>query len=238
MKIIGIGRCGNNILEFIKKQDFTKIQDKHEFVSVENITDIASFECNEADKIFTISGFGGDSSAKLTIDLTKKLLKNNVQVKNMIIFPFNIESRTNKAIQGIDELSSVHKNIEIFSNDALLNEDNQDKTMAELMKIYDSEIFNTITIHDKRQLYRSFIISTKKDDKVYTALVHFWSKSYTIDIVTPKFESFYCDTSIGFISDFRWNFKDDSDKCVMDVEEHSMKMLVEYIEKEKGYNEK
>jgi len=228
IKIIGIGGCGNNILEFFKQQDFTNIENEYEFISVKNDSDIDSIEYKEDDKIFTISGFGGQTASKLTIDLTKSILDNNGQVKNMIIFPFSIESTTKKATQEIEELSSIHKNIEIFPNDALSDENNQDKTMAELMQIYDSKIFNTITIKDKRQLYRSFIISTKKDDKVYTAIVHFWSKSYKITLVEPKCKMID-NSSIGYIADHRFDFKNSDNKYIVDIEEIAINKINEYI---------
>jgi len=234
IKIIGIGGCGNNILEFIKKQDFTNIENEYEFISIKNDSDIDSIEYKEEDKIFTISGFGGQTASKLTIDLTKKIVDNNGQVKNMIIFPFSIETTINKAIKEIEELSSVHKNIEIFPNDAISNENNQNITMSELMREYDSKIFYTLTTKSKIGLHRSFIINTQKDDKVYVAIVRFWSKSFTVTIMTPKFERLDCLTSIGNIANHRYDFKNDSDKYVIDVKERSMKVLVDYIEKEKS----
>ena len=234
IKIIGIGKCGNNILEFIKKQDFTNIENEYKFISVKNDSDIDSIEYQEDDKIFTISGFGGQTASKLTIDLTKSILDNNCQVKNMIIFPFSAETTVNKATQEIEELSFIHKNIEIFPNDALSNENNQDKTMAELMKIYDSKIFNTITANDKRQLYRSFIIDTKKDDKVYTAIVHFWSKSFTVTIIEPHYKMIDSGSMMLMIpSRFAFKDEDKSTSSIQDIEEIANNVLNTYIEKKR-----
>jgi len=230
IKIIGIGGCGNNILEFIKKQDFTNIENDYEFISVKNETDVDNLEYEAEDKIFTIAGFGGNTAGKLTIDLTKKILDKHYQVKNLIIFPFSYETRTQQAIHAIEELSSIHRNIEIFPNDILSSKDNQDKTMAELMKIYDSKIFDTIMIHDKRQFYRSFIVSAKKDDKAYTAIVHFWSKDIQVTLLEPEFK--VLDSShMPFMAPSKFAFKneDKSTSGIQDVEEIANKFLNSYI---------
>ena len=230
IKIIGIGGCGNNILEYIKKQDFANIENDYEFISVKNSSDINSIEYKEEDKIFTIAGFGGNTAGKLTIDLTKKIVDKHYQVKNLIIFPFSYETRNKQAIHAIEELSSIHRNIEIFPNDTLSNKDNKDKTMAELMKMYDSKIFDTITIHDKRQFHRSFIVSAKKDDKAYTAVVHFWSKDIQITLLEPEFK--ILDSShMPFVAPSRFAFagEDKSIGSIQNVELIGQNILEEYI---------
>lgn len=132
-------------------------------------------------------------------------------------------------------MATIHRNIEIFPNDALLDNNSQDKTMAQLMRFYDSEIFNTITINDKRQLYRSFITSTKKDDEVYTAIVHFWSKSLTVTLIEPTYEMIGS-TSMMLMVPSRFAFKDEerSTSSIQDIEEIANNVLNNYIEKEKG----
>ena len=234
IKIIGIGRCGNNILEFFKEQNIINIENDYDFISVKHDADIDSIEYKEEDKIFTISGFGGNSAAKLIIDLTKKVIDKNYQLKNIIIFPFNYETTTQKAIQSIAELSAIHRNIEIFPNDALLDKNSQDKTMAELMRLYDSEIFNTITIHDKRQLYRSFVTSVKHDDEIYTAIVHFWSKAYDITLIEPTYKIISSSNMMLMIpSRFAFKDEDKSSSSIQNIEEIAHNILNNYIEKEK-----
>ena len=139
-------------------------------------------------------------------------------------------TRNKQAIHAIEELSSIHRNIEIFPNDTLSNKDNQDKTMAELMKMYDSKIFDTITIHDKRQFYRSFIVSAKKDDKAYTAVVHFWSKDIQVTLLEPEFKIF-SSSHMPFMAPSRFAFtgEDKSISAIQDVEEIANNFLNSYI---------
>ena len=70
IKIIGIGGCGNNVLELIEKQNFQDIDDEYKFISVKNNSDVDNIEYKEEDKLFSISGFGGNTAGKLTIYLT------------------------------------------------------------------------------------------------------------------------------------------------------------------------
>jgi len=57
IKIIGIGRCGRNILEFVSKQNFQIKKTNFDFVFVKNVEDIENIEISEDDTIFTISEY-------------------------------------------------------------------------------------------------------------------------------------------------------------------------------------
>ena len=74
IKIIGIGKCGNNILEFIKKQNLQDKKSNFKFISIKNDSDVASIDYKQDDTIITVSGFGGNTAGKLTNKITKDII--------------------------------------------------------------------------------------------------------------------------------------------------------------------
>lgn len=227
-KIIAIGGCGNNILEFLKKQNYQIKKELHyEFISVKCEEDIKNIIYSKDDVIFTVSGLGGNTAGKLTKKITKSILANDCKVKNIIILPFSMEFTIKEAIEDLEELITINQNMDIFANDDISNETNQDKTMNELMKEYDKIIFDTIIKENKRDM-KSFFIDIKKEDKIYKAIVNFWSKSYKITLVEPTCKMIDS-SSVGNIADHRYDFKDDNDKYILDIKEIAINKINEYI---------
>jgi len=233
--IIGVGGCGNNILEFIKKQNLQDKKSNYKFISIKNNSELASMDYNKNDTVITISGLGGNTAGKLTNKITKDIISNDGNVKNIIVLPFSMEFTIKQAIEELEQLISINQNIEIFANDDILNETNRDKTMSELMKEYDKIIFDTIVKENQREM-KSFFIDIKKKDKIYKAIINFWSKSYKITLVEPKCKMID-NSSIGNIANHRFDFhqsiKSDSDKFIIDIEEIAIKKINEYIKNEK-----
>jgi len=143
-KIIGIGGCGNNILEYFKQQDLQDNKNNYEFISVKNIADIENINLSREDSVYSIAGFGGSIGGELTISLSEKIINNRQKVKNMVVLPFSMESAFKHAMKDIEELKLINKNIEIFPNDALSNINNKDKTMSEVFEEYNNIIFYKI----------------------------------------------------------------------------------------------
>jgi hypothetical protein len=231
-KIIGIGGCGNNILKFLKKQNYqVKKELYYEFISIKCDEDIQNIKYREEDIIFTVSGLGGNTSGSLTLKLTKSIVDQGYDVKNMIVLPFSVESNTKKAIKELEELVEINQNIEIFGNDALLNEKN--KTMSELMREYDFKIFDKITKENQIK-WKTFFITTKANDKLYKAIVNFWSKDYKITLLEPEYKRI--DTShMSYIAASRFAFKDEdrSISGIIDIEEIASSILDNYLTKSK-----
>jgi len=231
IKIIGIGGCGDNILNFIKKQNLQDKKSDYEFISIKNENDIENINFSSDDTIFTISGLGGNTAGNITLLLSKKIIDNNLKVKNIIVLPFSMEFTTKKAVQKLEELISENQNIKIFANDDISNENNQDKTMSELMKEYDNSIFNEIIRKNQREL-KSFIVAIQKDDKTYKAIVNFWSKSYQITLIEPNCKMIH-QSSIGNVANHKFDFKNDDDKYIVDIKEIAINAINEYIKNEK-----
>ncbi|MEA2017345.1 MAG: hypothetical protein U9N59_02755, partial [Campylobacterota bacterium] len=184
--------------------------------------------------IFTISGLGGNTAGNLTILLSKKIIDNNLKVKNIIVLPFSMELTAKKAVKELEELISINQNIKIFANDDISNEKNQDKTMSELMKEYDSIIFNEIIRENQREL-KSFIVAIQKDDKTYKAIVNFWSKDIHTTLLEPNFKLIdNTHMSYGIPSRFAFKDEDRSISSIQDIEEIANNVLSHYIEKEKS----
>jgi len=230
-KIIGIGGCGDNIVNFIKKQNLQDNKGNYEFISIKNEDDVANINFSSDDTIFTISGLGGNTAGNLTILLSKKIIDNNLKVKNIIVLPFSVEFTTKKAIQELEELISTNQNIKIFANDDISNENNQDKTMSELMKEYDRIVFDTIIEDNQREL-KSFIIDIRREDKIYKAIVNFWSKSYQITLIEPNCKMIH-QSSIGNVANHKFDFKNDGNKYIVDIKEIAINTINEYIKNEK-----
>lgn len=139
-KIIGIGGCGNNILEFIKKQNLK--QQDYEFISVKNDDEYQVIKFKEEDKVFTISGLGRQTGTKYTKLISQMAVNDNVKINNLLILPFKFESSSKKADDDLKELLDLHVNIEVYANDDA--SDDKDLKMSTIMRIYDQRIYEKI----------------------------------------------------------------------------------------------
>jgi len=149
-KIIAIGNCGNNILEFLKKQNYQIERDEnYKFISFTTSDDIQQLQLNEDDTIFVVSGLGGSQGGKLTIELTQTLLEKNLKVKNIVILPFNTETNAKKAILELESLIALNQNVEVYPNNDFMEDESN--TMLEIMGLADKVIFDRINRKDENK---------------------------------------------------------------------------------------
>jgi hypothetical protein len=235
IKIVGIGRCGNNILEFIKKQSIQIKKDlKYQFISVNDDDSLNNIKISSGDIIFTVAGYGGSKGSTYTEALTKKVIGKNIEIKNFIILPFLFEGKEDIVNHQIEQLFSINQNVELFPNDELLTKSNQDKKIPELMREYDVLIFNRIT-NEKQVKWRNFITKHKVKNKTYKMVVTFWSKDYKITLIEPIYK--IIDSShMLHMTPSRFAFKDEdkSISSIQDIEKIANNVLINYIKKEKS----
>lgn len=238
-KIIGIGRCGNNILEFLKKQNYQVKKDlNYQFISVNDDESFNSIKFSKDEKVFTIAGYGGSKGSKYIELLTKRAIKENINIKNFTILPFSFEGKAHIVNSELEQLFHINQNVEIFANDELLTDANKDKKIPAVMREYDFLVFDRITKKNQFK-WRNFIIDKKVKNKIYKAVVTFWSKDYKITLIEPDYK--IIDSShMQYIVPSRFAFKDEdkSTSSIQDIEEIASNVLNNYIEKEKSKNEK
>ncbi len=154
-KIIGIGGCGDNILNFlntkidaelvtlqsdVKKLNDSKIKTR---IKIGNDDKLLDSVLDGASKIFIVAGFGGNTGGKFSIELTKKALDKNIEVQNIVILPFMFENE-DKAKQELEELNKINSNVSVYSNRNIANNENKDKKMSEVMRSFDGLILELI----------------------------------------------------------------------------------------------
>lgn len=224
IKIIGIGGCGNNILEHINKQNLDK---NYDCFTIKSSSDLNDIQISQSDVVFTVSGFGGKTAGGVTLDVTKELISKNIKVKNIIVLPFSSETTNKNLITDLETLVSINQNIEVLANDDILKDRDSEMAMSEIMKIYDEVIYEFIKKSNHVDT-KSFFIERKKDNKTYKAIVKFWSKSYKITLLEPLRKMIH-QSSIGNIANHRYDFKNNSDKYVIDIEKIANDKIDEYI---------
>jgi len=226
IKIIGIGRCGRNILEFVSKQNFQIKKTNFDFVFVKNVEDIENIEISEDDTIFTISGLGGSIGSKLTKEFTKKIIEKGIRLKNIVILPFSIESNSKKAIADLEELIEINQNLEVYANEDVAD---KDLTMSQLMRLHDVLIFDRVS-RENQVNWRNFIIEKKVENISYKALMTFWSKNLKVTLLEPSFKVIG-NTHMPLMAPSRIAFKDEdkSTSSIQDIEEIAYRVLNEYI---------
>lgn len=230
VKIIGIGGCGNNILKFLKKQNFQSVKSLYEFISVCSENEFDNIKFDASDTIFTISGLGGNTGGKLTKTISEKAIDKKLEIKNLLILPFNVETNHKKANSDLEELLKINQNIEVHANNDL--SDNKTLTMKEIMKLADEKISDRIT--RKNQVsWRNFIVEQQSQDIHFKALVTFWSKDFKVTLLEPKFK--LIDSShIAFSIPSKFDFKDTNEEInsINNIEEIARNILSQYIQKE------
>jgi len=224
IKVIGIGGCGSNILAYIKKQNLDK---NYDCLTIRSSSDLSDMQISQNDVVFTVSGFGGKTAGGVTLDVTKELISKNIKVKNIIVLPFSSETTNQNIITDLETLVSINQNIEVLANDDILKDRDSEMVMSEVMKIYDEVIYEFIKKSNHVDT-KSFFIERKKDNKTYKAIVKFWSKSYKITFLEPLRKMIH-QSSIGNIANHRYDFKNDSDKYVIDIEKIANDKIDEYI---------
>ena len=224
-KIIGIGRCGNNLLDFLKNQNFQITKSRYEFISVNSLSDLENIDFNKSDRIFTLAGLGGDSGGSLTLRLNEKAISQKLMIKNLLILPFHYETNHKKANLDLEKLLMVNQDIEVYLQDKSLLENTSIKSV-------DERIFESLK-RDTRTPWRNFIVENKINNIDYKALVSFWSKDYTITLIEPKY-SLIADAHLPFIAPSRYDFKDAHCETsnIQDIKAIAQKALVGYVESE------
>jgi len=226
-KTIAIGNCGNNILEFLKKQNYQiKRDENYEFISVANNDDIQQLQLNDENTIFVVSGLGGSRGGKLTVELAQTLLEKNLKVKNIVILPFNAETNANKAILELESLIAINQNVEVYPNNDFMEDESN--TMYEIMGLADKVIFDRINRKNKIT-WKNFIIEDRDDKTNYKALVSFWSKDLKVTLLEPEFKIIDT-THMAFMTPSRFDFKDGDKeiRSIQDVESIAQNILRNY----------
>jgi len=226
IKIIGIGGCGNNILKFIKKQNFQIKKSNFEFISLNNGEDLENITFCSDDTIFTIAGFGGSKGGKFTLLLNQKYLQENIKIKNIIILPFNMERNREQANKDLEELISINQNTEVYPND-----DIEDKLLSteDSMRLYDEKIFDRIK-RENQITWKNIIIEKSVGNKIYKALITYWSKDYKITLTEPEFKVLGSSHMLYMApSKFTLKNRDTSIDNIIDIERIGKNILEEYI---------
>lgn len=180
-KILAIGGCGINIADFIKKQN-----DKYLEVYIVNSKDeFFDLDIKEDDIVFSISGFGSDSAGDITQSITNVLKERNIDIKNIVILPFNIESNRDKSVEELEKLIGINENVEVFLNDDIAD---KNISMLDAMRLMDEKIYERIS-RPKQIAWKSIIIQEEHDGKRYKALMRYWSKDYVCTLLTPEFKT-------------------------------------------------
>jgi cell division protein FtsZ len=143
IKIIGIGGCGDNILNFlntkidaelvtlqsdVKKLNDSKIKTR---IKIGNDDKLLDSVLDGADRLFIVAGFGGNTGGKFSIKLTKKAIEKDIAVQNIVILPFMFENE-DKANNELEELNKINSNVSVYSNRNIANNENKDKKMQRL----------------------------------------------------------------------------------------------------------
>lgn len=228
IKIIGIGGCGNNILEFLKKQNFQSKKSNYDFISINSLEACEDIKIDENDSVFTITGFGGKKGAELTKKISEKVIADGFKLKNFIILPFSVESSSKKANQDLEELLKINQNVEAYANDDLSRDESL--TMQEIMRLVDILIFNRLH-REGQTTWRNFIIEKNTQDIKYKALMRFWSKDFTLTLLEPKYKMLES-SHMPFMAPSRFDYKGASTESssVQDIEEIAHGILDRYIE--------
>lgn len=129
--VIAIGGSGSNIASFIKKQNNPSL----EVITIENQDQIEDIKFSKYQNIFTVSALGGESSAEITSLVTQKAKDSGINIKNIVILPFSIETNQQKVINELEKLQSLNQNIELYPNDSI--SDDKNLSMLQIMHLMD-----------------------------------------------------------------------------------------------------
>ena len=155
IKIVGIGECGDNILNFLNtkidvelvtlQSDVKKLNDSQikTRIKIGNDDKLLDNVLDGATKIFIVAGFGGNTGGKFSIALTKKAIEKNIEVQNIVILPFVFEN-VDKANNELKELNKINSNVSVYDNRNIANDENKDKKMSEVMRSFDGLILELI----------------------------------------------------------------------------------------------
>ncbi len=219
--VIGIGGSGSNIASFIKKQNNPNL----EVIAIENKDQIDDIDFKKEQNIFTISALGGDSSGDIALSLTQKAKENEVNIKNIIILPFSVETNKDKVNDVLIKLQSINPNIEVFANDSI--SENKNISILQIMQLMDEKIYDRVS-RENQIKWKSFFIEQVKNDIVYKAFVQYWSKDYKIVLVNPEFK--VIDIShMPNMAPSKFAMHNEIDDSFIDIEDVAINCLSSYI---------
>lgn len=213
--VIGIGGTGSNIVSFIKKQNNPSL----EVITIENI------KFSKDQNVFTVSALGGESSAETTSLVTQKAKDSGVNIKNIVILPFSIETNQQKAINELENLASVNQNIELYPNDSIT--DDKNLSMLQVMHLMDQKVYERI-VREQQIKWKSFFIEQVVEDKTYKAFIQYWSKDYKVVLLNPDFKVIE-KLHMPYIASSRFARKNENIDSFIDIEEVTMNCLSNYI---------
>lgn len=220
--IIGIGGSGSNIAQFIKKQNNTSLEVK----TINEQEQLNDIDFRKDQNIFTISAIGGDSAGEITFSLTQKAKENDVNIKNIVILPFSIETNKDKVNDDLEKLQSINQNIEAFPNDSITEDKNL--SMLQVMQLVDEKIYDRVS-RENQIKWKSFFIEQIKEDTNYKAFVQYWSKDYKVVLVSPEFKTLDI-SHMPNMAPSKFALKSECSQSSIDIEEIAIKCLEEYIQ--------
>lgn len=219
--VIGIGGSGSNIASFIKKQNNLSL----EIIIVEKQEQLKDIDFTKEQNIFTISALGGDNAGKLTFLLTQKAKKSNLNIKNIIILAFSIETNDDKVNNELIKLQSINQNIELFPNDSIAEDKNI--SMIQMMKLMDEKIYDRVS-RENQISWKSFFIEQVKDDTVYKEYVQYWSKDYKLVLISPEFKIIE-ESHMPYMAPSKFTLKSECTQSCINIEEVATQCLKKYI---------
>jgi hypothetical protein len=188
IKIIGIGKAGNKVLDFLKTQAFHFLDEEEiEFFSIRNYEDYKLLKYDENVTFYTIAGLGGETGTKYIRLITKEAKNLQIKHKNILLLPFSYEGKGMGVNGLLKKLVLANQNIELFANDDLVTEASRNLDESELLRLYDKKIFEVI--NTKKHIENSsFIIDKVVNNKKYISIMIFSLKHYKQFLISPKFK--------------------------------------------------
>lgn len=221
--VIGIGGTGSNIASFIKKQNNPSL----EVITIENQDQIEDIKFSKYQNIFTVSALGGESSAEITSLVTQKAKDSGINIKNIVILPFSIETNQQKVINELEKLQSLNQNIELYPNDSI--SDDKNLSMLQIMHLMDQKVYERI-VKEHQIKWKSFFIEQLLENKIYSAFVQYWSKDYKIVLLSPEFKIIE-ESHMPYMAQSRFALENETDESFIDIKEITLNSLENSVQK-------
>jgi hypothetical protein len=232
IKVIGIGKAGANVLNYLKKQNFHILKEEEkeiEFIEIRNFEDYKLLKYDEKDMLYLIAGLGGETGTKYARLINKEASNLKVELKNIFFLPFSHEGKAITVNGFVLKQVKINPNIELFANDDLVVPKNRDFDELELLRLNDKDIFELINCKTPVK-NSSFIIEKTVHMTKYKTITYFSPKHYKMFIIFPKLKLIAnkalgeeIESSFGII-DKKYSITD-----LIDIEDIAHKALDAYL---------
>jgi hypothetical protein len=179
--------------------------------------------------LITICGLAGETSAKFVRLINKEAKLQKIEVKNIVMLPFSYEGK-NKGVNGtLSRLIDLNPNVEIYSNDDVMNEVPVDMGENEMLRAFDKVIFNAIDRENQTQ-WNNYIFEIENEHKIFKAVATYSIKQLKLTLLSSSFKTI-AETKIQDNSKQVFGIKNKDDKIsnIKDVKEVATEMLKNYI---------